>query len=54
MFEKGAVLGDLGDVSKKQSFALELILLGTRNNSMTEHLSHSFLEGGRNEEKLNL
>lgn len=47
-------MGDLGDVPKKQSFALELILSGTRKNPMIEYLSQSFLEVGGNEGKLNL
>lgn len=59
VFEKGvyriwAVLGDLAEGSKQQSFALELILSVSTDNSMTGYHSQSFLEGGRNEARLNL
>ena len=44
-----AVVGNLWEGSRKQSFVLELILSGSRDNPMIGYLSQSFLEGVRNE-----
>lgn len=40
------MLADLGECAKKWDFALNWMLLGSRDNSMIESFDYSFLEDG--------
>lgn len=48
------MLGDLGDGSRKQGFALNWLLLGSQGSSVTGCLNKSYLEGGKTTARLKL
>lgn len=48
------MLGDLGQIPRKQGFALDRVLLGSGNNPISKYSNESYLEGGKNKGGLKL